>query len=422
MSKIPGTDGRVVADFDHHSIEYRDRTVDVLRSVRKGCPVSWTEAHGGYWVATGYDAVWEAARDEATFSSLKEVFVEASPFRGATLPDTHPEARQGFSEMDGEMHRAGRNPLSPYFTPKAAADMRPEIESSADWCIDQFIERGSADLINELASPVPAIWALRMLGLPLEDWRRYADVAHKIFYLVPGTEEHKACSEDLAWMNGQIEEALADRRKNPKDDLISVVARTNFDGEPINDNDALGTVQLLLHGGLDTTTNLLAHTFLHLSENPDTRAWLAQDYSRLPAACEEYLRFFAPVQGLARTVTKPCTLAGQRLEANERIWLGWAAANLDPGAFDEPEVIKLDRYPNRHTSFAVGPHRCLGSAFGRMIWEVVLTRVLERLGDFHIERDQAQRYPRIPVMNGWSTMPATFTPGRVVGATLETVK
>src|SRR5690348_13837166 len=136
------------------------------------------------------------------------------------------------------------------------------------------------------------------------------------------------------------------------------------------------------------------------------------------AACEEYLRWVTPVQGMARTVTRDCEFGGQPLRKDDRVWISWASANLAPELFDEPEQIKLDRSPNRHSAFGLGIHRCLGSNLARVVWRIVVEQVLRRMPDYELDLNAAERYPSIGITNGWKCTPVTFTPGSKVGAEL----
>src|SRR5581483_5836613 len=250
-------DSPTVVDFDHHSAEVRARPTEITRELRSKCPVTWSTAYGGFWVATGYDAVTTAARDQDTFTSWKDVPAGSGPRVGANLPDHTPARRQGFAEMDGPMHQALRRPLLPWFTPGATEALRPEVKRYTTWCLDQIVEGGSGDFVDDLAGPVPALLALRLLGLPVQEWRRFADVAHKAFYTVPNTPAFYALADSHAWLSEQLHTAITSRREQPTDDMISTVANTRFEGELVPIDDAMGCVQLLLFGGVDTTTNLL---------------------------------------------------------------------------------------------------------------------------------------------------------------------
>lgn len=317
--------------------------------------------------------------------------------------------------MDGPEHLALRQPLQPFLSPRAVEAMVPDIQAVAAWVIDQFIEKGSANFVADLASPAPPLLAMRMLGLPLTEWRQFQKGADNLFHTNPDPE---AMAAHQKWMRDHLTSAAVERRENPKDDIISHVANMKPHGSLLEMDEVFGLLKSLLIGGVGTTAYLLTSTLKHLNDNPADREWLLEDLSRLPSACEEMLRFYPPIIGLARTVMEPCELEGQTLEKYDRIWLSWGAANRDPNLFDDPETVKLDRFPNRHTTFGVGVHRCIGSNVARAVWRAVMEQVLTRLPDYQIDNTAAVHRDAIGFFNGWTSLPATFTPGPRLGGDL----
>jgi len=169
---------------------------------------------------------------------------------------------------------------------------------------------------------------------------------------------------------------------------------------------------------VDTTGSLLSSVLEYLSRHEDVRARLIADPALIPQATEEFLRYFAPVQALARTAARDCVIGGQHIAAGERVQLSWSSANFDEDAFDDPDELRIDRFSNRHQTFGIGIHRCLGSNFARVEFKVMLEEVLRRLPDFEIG-STACRYRSIAIVNGWVNLPATFTPGPREGADLQ---
>jgi len=185
----------------------------------------------------------------------------------------------------------------------------------------------------------------------------------------------------------------------------------------------LGVLALLIGGGFDTTTALTAHALEWLSEHPAERTLLsAQRDQLLDSATEEFLRFFTPAPGDGRTISADCVIAGQEFKEGERLWLSWAMANRDPQVFPNPHEVDLARQGNRHTSFGLGIHRCIGSNMARMVFKRMLVAVLDRMPDFVCDPDGAVHYDTIGVIQGMKHLPATFTPGPRIGAGLaETI-
>jgi cytochrome P450 len=396
--------------FDHHSAEFANDPNAILADLRQGCPVGWSEAHGGYWVVSNYDDIATIARDDITYSSHHDPDSD-HPKQGVMIPPIPNPS--GILEMDPPDFRTIRRALAPFFSPAAVESMRDEILDLTTRCIDEFIERGEADLIGEVASPVPAMLTVRLLGLPMSEWPALADVFHRGAYLPPDAENLAEIYDLLGGMYGQLLEAVKERRAHPRDDLASALANLEIDGELIPIDMAAGNLQLLAAGGIDTTTSLMGHTFMHLDRFPtDREVFRSDDPTKVRLACEEFLRVYPPIPGMARTVTADHEFGQQEFCQDDRVWVAWSSANRDPGVFDNPDQIRLDRFPNRHMSFGLGAHRCLGSNMARTVWEIVVGEVLKRLPDYTVDHAAAQRYPDCGEINGWISVPVRFTPSQ----------
>ena len=396
--------------FDHHSREYAEHAPELLREMRETCPVAHTAAWNGFYPVTGYQEVARILLDDATFSSARSVpgVPEDAPI-GITIPPA-PQAHVPI-DLDPPDNEPYRKLLNPIFSPAASARWEPFIRAAVSGCIDGFIEQGQADFVLDVANPVPALLTCQLMGLPTEGWRIYAEPMHAAVYTPPGTPAHDVVSRQVATMLGKIAETLADRHVNPREDLISTLATAPIDGKPIPDETIMNILTLVLVGGVDTTTSLMASAFHWLGQRPRERETLRRDPALIPRAREEFLRYFTPTQGLSRTVTRPTELAGVPLGTGDRVFMSFAAANRDPAVFSDTDEMKLDRAPNRHTSFGLGVHRCLGSNIARIEFDVTLEEILRRVPDYVVDERAAKRYETIGVVNGWESMPFTFTPG-----------
>jgi cytochrome P450 len=217
-------------------------------------------------------------------------------------------------------------------------------------------------------------------------------------------------------MYGQFQQI----RQSPRPGLVDALAGAVINGKTPDDFELLGVMGLIIGGGFDTTTALTAHAFEWLSEHPHERARLSRDRADLlDSATEEFLRYYTPAPGDARTISADCEIAGVRFAEGERIWLSWAMANRDPSLFPEPSRMDLARTGNRHFSFGLGIHRCIGSNLARMVFKRMLTAVLDRMPDYRCDPDGAVHYETIGVINGMRHLPATFTPGRRLGLGLD---
>jgi cytochrome P450 len=203
----------------------------------------------------------------------------------------------------------------------------------------------------------------------------------------------------------------AERRSEPRSDVLSALASAQLEGRALRDHEIFGIANLILVGGVETTTNAMGCAFVYLSRHPELRRRLIEQPGLLPGAIEEFLRVFAPVQGLARTAKRDCEIAGQRIRAGERVLLLWASANRDEAEFPAADQVIVDRHPNRHLTFGVGNHRCLGSNLARLEFRIALEQVLRRIPDFRVEEAGLRVQPDVGTTFGYAAIPVRFAPG-----------
>jgi cytochrome P450 len=406
-------DADVVVDFDHHSDEFNLNELAINAELRNKCPVAWNQNYGGFWFLTSYDAVSQTARDGDTFAHKYEPEaadgVDYQGEMGVPRPEGQPAL--GIGEVDGPYHQALRHALAPFFSPGAVQKMRPFMEQSAHWFLDQRIGDGQMDLVLDYASPVPAILTMKLMGLPYENWQLYANLFHSVMAVPQDSPEYaKAIAEVPAMMAGVLEFATT-RRTEARDDLTSFLIQFEFDGKRLDDAQLLNILWNLIAGGVDTTTSQTALTLRHLGTQPLLRQQLIDHPELLRTATDEFLRYFSVNQQLSRTVTRDVILGGQHLRRNDRVIVSWLAANHDGQEFERPDEIVLDRAPNRHVAFGLGPHRCIGSHLARLMSEVMVKAALERIPDYRVDLDGVREYLGNPSMTGLGKLPVTFTPG-----------
>ena len=417
----PGVDDdRPIVDFDHHSPEFARDPAGRLAELRAACPVAWSSAHGGFWALTRLEEVSRVLSDPVTFSSRHDLEAD-SPFQGVTIPP--PPMRFIPVEMDPPEFVAYRRLLNPLFSKATVDSLRPRMQACTDWCLDQAVERGSIDLVYELASPVPAMVTLELLGLPVADWPRYATAYHDMVAHPPGTPRLEVAFASAAAIASDLAELIAERRADrdrPRRGAIDALLDADLDGAPIPDERLLDVITLVLAGGIDTTTGAAAGALVFLSDHPRHRQRLIDEPGLLESACEEFIRWVSPTPVLARTATQGVMLGGRQILEHERVMTNLFAANRDPEAFDRPDDVVLDRPHNRHVAFGLGIHRCVGANLARAELQTMLSRVLARIPDFKIVHERVQRYHTAGVQNGYITVPATFAPGGRMGVQLGT--
>lgn len=407
-----------VVDFDHHSAEFHADRHAEWATLRRQCPVAHNPRYGGFWVTSGYDEVAAVSRDAETYSSRHQRDSDDGiDYLGiAGIPRAPAIPTAGIAEVEGPRHTALRRALNPRLVPPAVARMEPLMEATTTWCLDQRIETGAIDLVLDLANPVPAILTMDLVGLPRDGWHRYAELFHGTIAHRPGSAEFRQAMANLPAMLAELREEVADRRQRGRDDLLTALVELDVgDGRRLTDDELVAVLWNLVGGGLDTTTSLTALTLHHLDRHPDLRRRLTEDPGLLATATEEFLRYFSVNETLTRTVTRDVELGGQRMRRGDHLMLSWLSANRDERTFDRPDEVVLDRTPNPHLAFGVGPHRCIGMHMARTMFQVIVRQVLTRLPDYRVDRDATRFYEGNPELNGLVTMPATFTPGPRVG-------
>lgn len=406
--------------FDRHTPQYRDRFEEITSEMLARCPLAWTDTYGGHWVAAGNKEVFELARCPHV-SNDNDIAGKRQGYTGINIPRgmVSESFRGGMLEMDDPEHREYRTPLNGYLSPAAVQRWIPVVDEIVRACLDEKIEDGRIDFVDDLANIVPAVLTLGLLGVPLKDWETYCEPAHATVYTPADSPDFPRVAElAIASAMGMMRH-VAEIRETPRHGLIDALVRCRINGEPAPDAEIMGMLMLLIGGGFDTTTALTAHSLEWLSHHPDERARLRGDRSLLDPATEEFLRYFTPAPGDGRTIAKDLEVDGVVLKEGERLWLSWAMANRDPELFDNPDEVVLDRKGNRHFSFGLGVHRCIGSNVARTVFKSMLTAVLNRMPDFVCDPAGAVHYETIGVIQGMQHLPATFTPGPRLGAGLD---
>ena len=410
--------------FDRHTPEYRHQFTEITAEMLTRCPLAWSDTYGGHWVAAGHSEVFELARSAEYLSNDHDPKNERRGYHGVTIPTAAGNQMQGgFLEMDPPAQRHYRQLLNPYLSPAAISRWIPIADELVRACLDEKIESGRIDFVDDLANIVPAVLTLAMLGIPLDQWEISADPIHATMYTPPDSPQMPRLQQAQIEMFTHLFGQLAEVRATPRPGMIGALTQGEVNGRHPGDMELLGVLFLLLGGGFDTTTALTAHTLEWLSEHPAARERLSGERATLlDTATEEFLRFFTPAPGDARTISADCEIAGTRFREGDRLWLSWAMSNRDPVVFTNPDEVDITRTGNRHHSFGLGIHRCIGSNMARMVFKRMLIAVLDRIPDFACDPAGTVHYETIGVIQGMRHLPAAFTPGRRMGGGLaETI-
>jgi cytochrome P450 len=359
-------------DFDHYDEQSAYSPYGRWGDMRAHCPVAWSEKNGGYYILSTYAGISEAIRDTGTFSSAGGVTIPPKP-----VPKLPP------NEFDPPIHGIYRRIVNPLFSIEKVAHNRPWIREIAQTNTQRMLQQDAFDVSADCAMQVTQDVTLRLLGIndPPADIKR--------------------CAEDLVLMRGNAEESgkrliellsaeIDKRRSSPGDDVISTLLGATYDGKrPLTDHEIVHTSLLVLLAGLDTTTSAIGGAIWYMLKHPEIQQQLREaDERTWRLAVDEFVRWTSPAQGTSRTVAHETEFNGCPMHAGERIFFLVASGNRDEAEFPNPDEIIVDRFPNRHLAFGMGPHRCLGSHVAKAILQDVLQGLLEGLHNFRIKSDE----------------------------------
>jgi cytochrome P450 len=377
-----------------------------MARMRALCPVARSGQYGGFWVVSGYEDVLGVAQDWATFSSAHGLSVTGAPTVVRNLP----------VEADPPEQRIFKRLINPYFTPAAVARWEEPTRALVTRLVDGFIEDGECDFMAAFARPFPSLAFFELaLDAPAGDLERVAYLASKSS--TPNDPEARACWRGLyEWIKdftaqrriqqGRIQQG---RGQPARGDVVDAVLNATVDGRPITEDEVIGTVQLLILGGLETTAGALGLMFARFCREPGIPALLRSRPELIPRAVEELLRLDPPFVSVGRTAVRDADLGGHQVKAGDKVLIHWASANRDHAEFGEPDRFDPHRERNRHLAFGAGPHRCAGSNLARLNLRVALEELLRRLHNIRLAPGTDLRYhaglTRSPL-----TLPITFTP------------
>jgi cytochrome P450 len=391
-----------LVSFDHHGPDFARDPASAFNALRRQCPITWSETHGGHWIVTGYAEAFAVLQDDTTFSSADGVSIPPLKKKGPPI------------DVDPPIHREYRKALGPATSPKGVSKLAGQVKDWTREAIESVIETGRADLVTDLAAPVPAKAIMVLLGLDLANWRRYAAVWHDLFAHPLDSRVYQGLEE----IRSELREAFARKHSEPADDLMSHLwSAPLFDHVRANRGEGFSALDegteiamTMLGAGVDTTTNTFASTAIFLSDQPNLRDRLRKEPELMERAVDEFLRYFSTAPALARTVTRDLEFFGHDLHVGDRVLVSFMAANHDPKVFERPDEVVIDCWPNRHMAFGVGNHRCAGSNLARLVFPIMLTGLLEALPDYRVIYGDLEMYADRGQVTGWSRVPCLFTP------------
>ena len=370
---------------------------------RRMAPV---QGRTGFLALTGYDEVLAVSRDSATWSSQ-----ETGVFYDVPLPEDAYQLALMMLTMDPPRHTALRSLVSKGFTPRQVERLNTHIADMARQIVDDVVELGECDFVDDIAGALPSYVIAELLGIPLDDGRRLYELTEIMNTGVVGDPQAKEAQMQMFLYGTEL---AARKRAVPADDIATSLLQAEVDGERLTDLEFNMFFLLLINAGGDTTRNLVAAGILALMEHPAERARLTADPSLLPTAIEEMLRYTSPVTVFTRTATKDTELRGIPVHKGDRVAMFYPSANRDEAHFADPDEFDVGRSPNHHLAFGGGgTHFCLGANLARVEAAAIVPEVLSRMTDLELA-GPVERVRSTP-MNGIRSMPVRFTAAAVAG-------
>lgn len=369
-------------DFDHRTpplgpdgtpFQYYEKLRD---EAVNGNPIGWSEHHNGFWVVAGYPECHEIMQNHDTFSSAAVTFPAYQTGEKNTLM---------LAGMDEPLHKKYRSLVIQPFSPRQANETEEELARSTNELIDGFIGNGATDIAKSICYEIPGRITALSLGLPQGDGDKYRQWTDAMAHLF--TTDPEGAAAIVGEMHEYFSNAIDSKRRNPGNDIISMVIASELDGERLTHEELMGFCIVLLLGGIENSVKMLSTALWRLAWDVELRRRMIDKPEMLNSAVDEFLRYYTPA-GVGRVVLEDTEVAGVKMRKDDIAFLMLPCANRDPRQFPYPDVLIPDRSPNRHLSLGTGIHRCIGTHLLRVEGRVVLTEFLRRIPEYELDRSQ----------------------------------
>jgi cytochrome P450 len=366
-----------LTDWDWLDEQWGENAIDIWNSVREQCPVATTERYGRAFMPVTMEGVAAVANDTDNFSSIWVNVARPDAVRSPAPPIT----------SDPPDHHGHRRLLLPAFSPKNVAPLEDALRAFCRRLIADLDGSDTADAAEQYSQHIPVHGICLLTGMDENDGDLFRDWIYRSFQLGPRDNTVRAAvTRD---MTEYVDGILHDRLEHPRDDMMTMIANAEIDGQPVEWALKVGYVRLLILAGVDTTWSAIGSGLWHFAQHPDEVARLVavdDDDMLWNTASEEVLRYYAPVT-MARKVIGETEISGCPVHPGDQMLLTFPAANHDPAAFEHPEVFDIERAKNRHVAFGLGIHRCVGSNLARLELTVALQEWLRAFPHYSLDTE-----------------------------------
>jgi cytochrome P450 len=376
----------------------------IYKQLRDEAPAYYIEEYDA-WALSRFEDIWQASMDAEHYSAAKGT-------TSAHLLTKVQPVTPMLNLMDPPEHTKLRSKIRSHFQPRAIAKLEPWVRELACSYLDAARDRGEIDMMGDFSSQVAVKVACVVNGIPLEDGERLNNLVGRFFKREPGvdgmTDDGLAAMGELA---GYFIELAQERRKSSDkpDDVVTLLTEIEIDGARLEDEAIASHLTMLIIGGAETFPKTFANGIQRLCEHPDQRAVLAKDFSLIPDAFTEILRYDMPTQFLCRTIKQNIEVQGQALKVGQPVLFLYPSANRDDREFDHPDVFDIRRNPARILSFGHGTHACIGMHIAKLEARVCFEETLKRVPEYEIDLAQAERLIT-DFVQGYASLPITFKP------------
>lgn len=299
------------------------------------------------------------------------------------------------------------------FTPRQIASYEPQIQAIIDGLLDDVIAKGSFELVEDLAIPLPVPVIAHVLGVDPEyrhDFKRWSDDVVNFTAGNAGPEAREQLRGSWGEFCEYFSDMMESRLHEPQDDVVTILAQAQDEGDSLTVIEFLNFCQLLLVAGNETTTNLISNGVLAFNAFPEEPQRLRRHPELATSMMEEVLRYDTPVQLTYRTTTQDVDIHGLTIPEDSKVAIFWGSANRDPEAFDEPDRLDITRSPNQHVAFASGIHYCLGASLARLEMRLTMQTLMRRMRHLEIDPDGECERIDTALLRGMQRIPMVFEP------------
>ena len=400
--------------FSPHAYLDEAHVAQTCQEMRAQGPVLWIEQdpYRPFWAVLSNEAIRTVERDNKTWLAAPRLTLVPRDIEDTIIAQWG--VRTGpvrtLLDMDEPDHRKFRGLTQSWFNSRFLKSLDDRMTRLATEYVDKLEQLGGqCDFIEEIAIPYPLIMITSILGLPDSDAPLVLKLTQELFGAQdPDRQRSGDYGQEVAMaFFGYLAGVVAERRADPREDLMSVVANATMDGAPLSDIDTLSYGMLLAAAGHDTTSSSVGVGMMQLARNPAEFAKLKANPDLVPLAAQEIFRWATPVRHFFRTAAHDTVLAGQEIKAGESVCLMYLSGNRDEAAFDAPEAFRVDRSPNRHVAFGYGAHHCLGRVLAEMEVEALLREIAKRVDT--IALDGTPTWVKTNHTGGLKSLPIRYT-------------